>query len=84
MDLSTVPEIERAIDALTSQRREELYRWLDRTIRSPSTCSLKPTSMRGALTTASIAPWPTTEPEKHNTCSAGAKQIRNTLPCNPT
>ena len=29
MDLNTVQEIERAIDALTSEQREELYIWLD-------------------------------------------------------
>ena len=29
MPLSTVQEIERAIDALTPQQREELYQWLD-------------------------------------------------------
>ncbi len=30
MGLNTVQEIERAIDALTPQQLEELYRWLDR------------------------------------------------------
>jgi predicted nucleotidyltransferase len=29
MNLNTVPEIERAIDALTPDQREELYVWLD-------------------------------------------------------
>jgi hypothetical protein len=29
MDLHTVQEIERAIDALTADQREELYVWLD-------------------------------------------------------
>lgn len=29
MHVSTVQEIERAIDALTPQQREELYQWLD-------------------------------------------------------
>ena len=29
MNLSTVPEIERAIDSLTPDQREELYAWLD-------------------------------------------------------
>ena len=30
MDLKTVKEIERAIDALTPQQREELYQWFDK------------------------------------------------------
>lgn len=30
MHLSTVQEIERAIEALTPQQRHELYEWLDR------------------------------------------------------
>ena len=30
MQLNTVQEIERAIDALTPEQREELYLWLDR------------------------------------------------------
>lgn len=30
MGLMTVQEIERAIDALTPEQREELYMWLDR------------------------------------------------------
>jgi hypothetical protein len=29
MNLNTVQEIERAIDALTTEQREELYVWLD-------------------------------------------------------
>ena len=30
MDLHTVEQIERAIDALTPQQRDELYSWFDR------------------------------------------------------
>ena len=30
MDLNTLQEIERAIDALTPQQRDELYQWIER------------------------------------------------------
>jgi hypothetical protein len=41
MDLSTVQEIERAIDALTPQQLEELYQWLDQHYPQPIDAQLK-------------------------------------------
>ena len=41
MDLNTVQEIERAIDALTPQQREELYLWFDQHHSRPVDAQLK-------------------------------------------
>lgn len=41
MNLNTVQEIERAIDALTPPQREELYQWLDQHYPQPIDEQLK-------------------------------------------
>jgi hypothetical protein len=41
MGLNTLQEIERAIDALTPEQREELYIWLDRQYLQPPDIQLK-------------------------------------------
>jgi DNA-directed RNA polymerase specialized sigma24 family protein len=41
MDINTVQQIERAIDALTPEQREELYLWLDEHYLQPSDIQLK-------------------------------------------
>ena len=41
MDLNTVHQIERAIDALTPEQREELYLWLDEHYLQASDMQLK-------------------------------------------
>ncbi len=41
MHLSTVQEIERAIDALTPQQRDELYQWIDQHYPQPIDEQLK-------------------------------------------
>jgi DNA-directed RNA polymerase specialized sigma24 family protein len=41
MDLNTVQQIERAIDALTPEQREQLYLWLDEHYLQPSDIQLK-------------------------------------------
>jgi hypothetical protein len=41
MDLHTVQEIKRAIDALTPEQREELYIWLDEHYLQPGDANLK-------------------------------------------
>jgi hypothetical protein len=41
MDLNRVQQIERAIDALTPQQREQLYLWFDEQYLQPSDIQLK-------------------------------------------
>jgi hypothetical protein len=41
MDLNTVQEIEGAIDALTPERREQLYLWFDERYSQPGDIQLK-------------------------------------------
>jgi len=41
MDLNRVQEIERAIDALTPEQREQLYLWLDEHYLQPGDIQLK-------------------------------------------
>ncbi|HEX4748067.1 MAG TPA: hypothetical protein VH302_00865 [Bryobacteraceae bacterium] len=41
MNLSSIQEIERAIDALSPQQREELYQWLDQHYPQPIDAQLK-------------------------------------------
>jgi Spy/CpxP family protein refolding chaperone len=41
MDLNTVQQIERAIDALTPEQREQLYLWLDEHYMPPGNIQLK-------------------------------------------
>lgn len=41
MGLTTIHDIERAIDALTPEQREELYQWLDEHYLQPSDVQLK-------------------------------------------
>ena len=43
-DLTTVRQIERAIDALTPEQREKLYRWLDDRYLQPSDMQLNHSS----------------------------------------
>lgn len=49
MNLNTVQEIEHAIDALTSDQREELYIWLDEHYLHAADVQLKAANRRGPL-----------------------------------
>ena len=71
MDLLTVQQIERAIDALTPEQREELYVWLDERYLHVGDAQLKLRSRPVASMTAFPALLPIIKLEERNHFSAG-------------
>ena len=72
MQLNTVQEIERAIDALTPQQMEELFVWLDQHHPQAIDAQLKADLDAGRIDHRINCALATTKPDTHNPCKQPA------------